>query len=78
MLLLEELRSQIDAIDQSIIQTLSRSGEEEDCLDSVSELTDEDKQMLRSTRLRFSQRVCELLSQRIQISRQIGEVKHAE
>lgn len=44
---LQDLRNQIDDVDQSIIQALSQSGEGKDYLDSVSELTAEDKEALR-------------------------------
>lgn len=75
---LVELRAQIDTVDRSIICSLLYSRERVDCLDAVIELTPEDKASLRSTRFYFSQNVCELLWQRMYISRQIGAVKRTE
>jgi chorismate mutase len=70
---LQDLRGQIDTIDQALIVSLSWSWEGITC--PISDITDEEIQSLQNTGIIFSSTTCGLLQECIEVSRKIWKLK---
>ena len=74
---LDDIRKDIDALDQQIVNSLFENKESEERSFESPDIQAEEISQIRALQFRFSTKTWKLLNQRMNLSREVGETKKA-